>query len=119
MAIRRFNGQDIHAAAALSATAGWNHTAADWQLLVSLHEEGCLLVECDGKIVATTTLICYGDRLAWLGMVLTHTEYRRRGFARLLVEAALKIAEAQGSDCANFCNLALATCGSNTGSEPL
>jgi GNAT superfamily N-acetyltransferase len=51
-------------------------------------------LECDGHVVATTTLICYGDQLAWLGMVLTHPEYRNRGFARRLVECSLGIAEA-------------------------
>jgi len=96
ISIRQFTEQDIRAVAVLSATAGWNHTAADWQLLLYLHEEGCLLLEYAGRIVATTTLICYGDRLAWLGMVLTHPEYRRLGFARRLVESALKIAEAKG-----------------------
>jgi ribosomal protein S18 acetylase RimI-like enzyme len=79
----------------LSTLAGWNQTAADWNLLLHLHSEGCLAIGCDGEVVATTTLICYGDQLAWLGMVLTHPNYRKRGFAKKLVQSALKIAEAK------------------------
>jgi RimJ/RimL family protein N-acetyltransferase len=60
--------------------------------LLRVHPEGSLGIEFDGRIVATTTLVCYEDQLAWLGMVLTHPAYRRRGFARRLVEHALGIA---------------------------
>jgi GNAT superfamily N-acetyltransferase len=95
ISIRQLTDQDIPSAVALCAAAGWNHTAADWKFLLRLHAEGCLVLECGGEIVATATLICYGDQLAWLGMVLTHPEYRRRGFARRLVESALEIAEAR------------------------
>ena len=95
LSIRQLTELDISSATALSVAAGWNQTAADWELLLRLHPEGCLGIECDGKIVATTTLICYQDQLAWLGMVLTHSEYSGRGFARRLVEQALRIAEAK------------------------
>jgi hypothetical protein len=61
-------------------------------ILLRLSPEGCLGIERDGEIVATATLICYADRLAWLGMVLTQPEYRGRGFARRLVQRALEIA---------------------------
>jgi len=80
---------------ALSGAAGWNQIAADWMLLLRLHPDGCLGIECDGNVVATATLICHGDRLAWLGMVLTNPAYRNRGFAHRLVESALRIAEAK------------------------
>ncbi len=90
--LRTLTAPDIPAAMALSSITGWNQTAADWSLLLSLNPDGCLAIECDGRVVATTTLICYENRLAWLGMVLTHPEYRRRGFARQLVERTLALA---------------------------
>jgi GNAT superfamily N-acetyltransferase len=93
--VRRLTAQDIPSAMILSASAGWNQTEADWRLLLHLDPEGCLAIDCDGEAVATTTLICYGERLAWLGMVLTHPSYRRRGFAHRLVESALRLAEAK------------------------
>ncbi len=46
-------------------------------------------MEADARIVATTTTIRYGGDLAWIGMVLTHPEYRGRGFARALMKQAL------------------------------
>src|SRR5437016_12880203 len=47
-------------------------------------------MEVDERVVATATLLCYGSRLAWIGMVLTRPDYRRRGFAQRLVQTALE-----------------------------
>src|SRR5258708_31799820 len=77
----------------MSNRAGWNQTAHDWRSLIELEPEGCFALEFDGRVVATATLICYGERLAWLGMVLTHVDYQRRGFARELVTRVLELAD--------------------------
>lgn len=92
MRLRQLCCDDIPDALELSLAAGWNQTRADWTALLETAPEGCLGVECDGRIVATTTLVSYGKRLAWIGMVLTHSDYRRRGFARLLVQEAIDLA---------------------------
>jgi GNAT superfamily N-acetyltransferase len=89
--MRRLTPLDIPAVMELSSDAGWNQTDADWRMLLELEPEGCFGIECDGRIVATTTLICYGRELAWIGMVLTHQDYRHRGFATRLVETALEL----------------------------
>src|SRR4051812_28835949 len=94
--LRRLRAEDIPAAAELSAQAGWNQTEEDWRTLLELSAQGCLAIEVDGHLAATTTLLCYGRRLAWLGMVLTKAEYQRRGFARKLLECALKYADSMG-----------------------
>src|SRR5258707_12869836 len=65
-------------------------------MLVSLDPEGCLAIEVDNSVVATTTLLCHGERIAWLGMVLTHPHYRRKGFARRLIAHALERARLLG-----------------------
>lgn len=93
--IRTLTTVDIPAAMALSEVAGWNQTEADWRRLLQLEPAACLAIEADGKVVASTTLVCFQDQLAWLGMVLTHPCYRKRGFARRLVETALEIADAR------------------------
>jgi GNAT superfamily N-acetyltransferase len=77
----------------LSRLAGWNQTQDDWEMMLQLDPLGCFAIEADERIAATTTLLCYGSRLAWIGMVLTRPEYRQRGFARCLMESALKRAE--------------------------
>jgi GNAT superfamily N-acetyltransferase len=80
----------------LSAAAGWNQTAADWRMVIELEPEGCFGLECDGQLAATTSLVCYGSRLAWLGMVLTRADFQHRGFARTLVARALEFADRKG-----------------------
>lgn len=94
--IRLLVRDDISRAWELSYAAGWNQSQEDWQRVLDLSPEGCLGVECDGKLVATTILLVYDTRLAWVGMVLTDAAYQRRGFARALVTRALQIADAAG-----------------------
>lgn len=74
----------------LKDAAGWNQTPQDWQNLLDLVPEGCFGLECDGVLAATTTVVCYGRALAWIGMVLTDPAYRGRGFARRLMDHALQ-----------------------------
>ena len=91
--MRKLETSDIPSALELSAEAGWNQTAEDWRTLVDLSPDGCLAIEVDGELASTTTLLCYGQRLAWIGMVLTRIRYRGRGFARRLLTQALRLAD--------------------------
>ena len=93
---RLLSASDIPAAEQLSAEAGWNQTGDDWRMLIDLAPDGCLAMEVDGELAATTTLLCYGRRLAWIGMVLTRLQYRGRGLARRLLMQALAQADQMG-----------------------
>lgn len=73
----------------LKEAAGWNQTEDDWRILLSLVPDSCFGMECDGVLAATTTAIVYGGELAWIGMVLTAPEFRKRGFAHQLMTHAL------------------------------
>lgn len=73
----------------LKEAANWNQTAEDWRNVMRLAPDGCFGLDCDGTLVATTTAVCFGPDLAWIGMVLTHPDYRGRGLARRLMEHAL------------------------------
>jgi GNAT superfamily N-acetyltransferase len=84
---------DISGAIGLTRAAGWNQNPGDWKRLLSLAPEGCFAVESGGQVAATTTVVGYGRELAWLGMVLTAPEFRRRGFAELLITRALRFAD--------------------------
>ena len=97
--LRLLHSGDLAGAVELSRLAGWNQTIDDWEMLLRLEPQGCFGIELDDRIVATTTLLCYGAQLAWIGMVLTNPEYRRMGFARRLVEAALERAGSLGINC--------------------
>jgi predicted GNAT family acetyltransferase len=59
--------------------AGWNQTPEDWRRLIELEPFGCFGFVADERLVATTTLLTYHSDMAWIGMVLTHSDYRRRG----------------------------------------
>ena len=76
--LRNLVASDIPAAIGLSEEAGWNQTSEDWRMLIDLAPQGCLAIEADGQLAATTTLLCYGRRLAWIGMVLTRVSKRGR-----------------------------------------
>jgi GNAT superfamily N-acetyltransferase len=91
--IRLLVPSDISGAIGLTRSAGWNQIPGDWKRLLSLDPEGCFTVESGGQVAATTTVVCYGRELGWLGMVLTAPEFRRRGFAELLITRALQFAE--------------------------
>lgn len=90
---RRLDANDIPSALTLCAQAGWNQTADDWRTLLDLAQQGCLAMEVEGELAATTTLLCYGQRLAWVGMVLTKKEFRGRGLARRLLSEVLRLAD--------------------------
>ena len=94
--LRNLNNNDLAAALELSTLAGWNQTADDWRMLLELAPDGCFGMEVGGHVVASATLVCYGDRLGWIGMVLTHPEFRHRGLARQLFEHVLAIADSLG-----------------------
>jgi GNAT superfamily N-acetyltransferase len=91
--LRRLRSDDVPAAYRLSAEAGWNQTEDDWRLLLDLAPDGCLALEMNGYLAATTTQICYGRKLSWIGMVLTSREYRRQGLARTLLGSCLDWAD--------------------------
>src|SRR5262249_8965680 len=91
--LRQLKVTDVPAAIELSAEAGWNQTADDWSMLIELAPQGCLAMELDGTVVATTTLLAYGSQLGWIGMVLTRKRFQGRGLARRLLSEALNLAD--------------------------
>jgi GNAT superfamily N-acetyltransferase len=87
--IRLLAPSDVPQALELSRATLWDQTAADWNLVIEMNPAGCFAMESDGVLAATTTSIRYGVDLAWIGMVVTHPEFRGRGFARALMQHAL------------------------------
>lgn len=87
--IRLLCSEDIPSVMRLNHFAGWNQTEQDWERLLRLEPQGCFGLEIGGTVVCTTTAVCYGNRLAWIGMVLTDPEHRGKGFATRLMEVAV------------------------------
>jgi GNAT superfamily N-acetyltransferase len=94
--LRPLRAEDIPAAFQLSAQAGWNQTKDDWRTLLDLAPETCFGIEFRRELASTTTLICYGRRLGWIGMVLTKSEFQRQGLARKLLLHTLNVADKMG-----------------------
>ena len=76
-------------AARLSADASWNQTADDWRLLIR-HGHGWGRFTQIGQLVATTLLLPYAQRIAWLGMVLVAERHRHQGVASALNDLGIR-----------------------------
>lgn len=87
--VRQLTLADLDDCLALSTASNWNQTPDDWRRALTLPGTAGWGIERDGHIVSTTTVIRYGDELAWIGMVLTAEPYRGQGLASQLMSAAL------------------------------
>jgi GNAT superfamily N-acetyltransferase len=94
MTLRALAPADLDDLLVLTVAAGWNQTPEDWLRVLRLAPAGCFGIELDGHVVATATLVEYGD-LGWIGMVLTHPDYRRRGLALRLMRTSMESARAR------------------------
>jgi GNAT superfamily N-acetyltransferase len=84
----------ISRALLLSEEAGWNQTAADWELFFTHGTVFGFVV--DDRLVATAAVLPYGRAFAWLSMVLVTAEWRRRGLATRLVTACISLLRKDG-----------------------
>lgn len=97
--IRYLTAEDLTFANSLSDIAGWNQLAVDWQRLIQYGRDGCFLGTWDGEPAATITTTNYADRVAWIGMVLVHPGFRRRGIATAIMKHALEYLQSKGVRC--------------------
>jgi GNAT superfamily N-acetyltransferase len=82
---RLLRPSDIDAAVRLSAAAGWNQVAADWQVFFDLGDAYGLVTRADGRLIATAATLPHGKGFGWISMVLVAVDCRRRGFASWLL----------------------------------
>ena len=73
---------------ALSRSAHWNQNEADWRLMLGFGRGWGITAE-DGTLAASTLVLPYGGKFAWIAMVLVLPEHRRKGFATQLLKRAL------------------------------
>ena len=72
----------------LSQAANWNQNDADWRLMLRIGR-GWGITAADGALAATTLVIPYGGRFAWVSMVLVQAGHRRKGYASRLLRTAI------------------------------
>ncbi len=94
--LRRLELADAQAAFELSQLIGWSHSSADWERILGWGGAGCFCLTQNDQLVATVTTAVYGTDRAWIGMVLTHPDHRRRGYARRLTQTAIDYLREQG-----------------------
>lgn len=98
--IREFGLGDLDFGLGLSGLAGWNQTEADWRRLVGYSPRGCFVAEYGGMLAGTVSTLCYGEDMAWIGMMLVHPDFRRKGIATALMKRALEyLLEEKGIRC--------------------
>jgi ribosomal protein S18 acetylase RimI-like enzyme len=91
---RQMTEGDIPEGLSLCRAAGWNQTAADWELFLRLSPKGCRVgVDENGDVKGTVTTVRYQDHFSWIGMVLVDPDYRRQGIGIQLLREALQILE--------------------------
>ena len=85
---RDMTAADVPAGLALCRQAGWNQTEADWTALLAPPSvfRAALVAE---TIVGTAGAVVYGDRLAWVCMVLVEETHRGHGLASSLMSQVM------------------------------
>lgn len=99
MRVRTLTAEDVAFAETVRALAGWNQTPADWERFLAMEPGGCFLAEWEGAHAGTATTTIYGPELAWVGMVLVHPDFRRRGIGRALLQHCLAHLRHRGVRC--------------------
>jgi GNAT superfamily N-acetyltransferase len=89
LTLRLMVTSDLPFADSIRALIGWNQTINDWERLLGCEPDGCFVAEWDGTLAGTATTTCYGTELAWIGLVLVHPQFRRRGIGKALLERCL------------------------------
>lgn len=90
LSVRPLNEHDLDFVDLLVAEAGWNQLRSDWRRILRCSSDGCFAGFIDGRLVGTVTTTTYGQDLGWIGMMLVHPSYRRRGVASALMSQSLE-----------------------------
>jgi GNAT superfamily N-acetyltransferase len=96
LAVDRLGRADLDAAHGLSDAAGWTTRRSDWRRMIELDAVDAFAGRLDGRLVTTATLVRYGSRVGWIGMMLVHPEHRRRGHGTRMLRACLDAADDAG-----------------------
>ena len=97
--LRLLTNDDLAFADSLRAQAEWNQTCEDWRRFLGLEPTGCFLAAWDSVPAGTATTIVYHPDLAWIGMLLVHTDYRGRGIGRALLQHSIHYLHHRGVRC--------------------
>ena len=81
---------DVEFGLQLCRLSNWNQTPQDWIRLLQLQSDGLFIAECDGQPCGTASTTAYGTQSAWIGMILVHPDFRRRGIGSTLMTRCIQ-----------------------------
>jgi len=99
LGLRVMTEADLPFADTVRSLAGWNQTREDWHRFLKMEPSGCFVAEWDSTPAGTATTITYGVGLGWIGMVLVHPDYRRRGIGNALLKGCIDYLRERGVRC--------------------
>ncbi len=86
---RDMTARDVPGGLALSRSSGWNQTEDDWRLLLE-PPSVFRAATVDDRLIGCAGAMVYGERLAWVCMVLVDPGERSHGVATRLVREVLE-----------------------------
>jgi GNAT superfamily N-acetyltransferase len=90
LTIRTMTVADIGVGLELCRLAGWNQLEPDWQRLLALAPDGVFIAEEDGRPCGSGSTTVYGNRTAWIGMILVHPAFRNRGIGTAIMNKCIE-----------------------------
>lgn len=87
--IRVLREDDLAFVDELVQQAGWNQLRCDWLRVLRYEPNGCFTALSGERLIGTATTTTYGKDLGWIGMMLVHPDFRRRGIATALMRRSL------------------------------
>lgn len=83
--LRQLTPGDIPAVVRVMEKIGWHHPLEQTRQYITWGGNGSFCLAFRDEVVATAIAMKYTQRLAWVGLVISHPDYQRRGFARRLM----------------------------------
>ncbi|OEH93753.1 GNAT family N-acetyltransferase [Bacillus solimangrovi] len=83
------SNEDIPQLVALSSSVGWDYDEREIKTVMSVGTIYCYKVE-SGTIISSAAITPYEDKLASIGMVIVHEQYRGYGLGKTLTEACVQ-----------------------------
>ena len=83
--------EDIPAGLALCRASRWNQLARDWEQFLRLDPHGAAVAVRNGRVIGSVATLRFGDRFAWISMVLVDPAERGQGVGRALLLHGLSL----------------------------
>jgi GNAT superfamily N-acetyltransferase len=87
--LRQLTVDDAPGGVVLAKSVGWHQDVNNWEQMIRWAGEGALGITCGDQLVASSFALEYSRTLAWIGLVITHSEHQQRGLARRIMAATL------------------------------